>query len=236
MVLESYDRIYSDEDLINFYKTARDKYYIQELYHRNKSLLSKLAWKYSHVNSLYDYNDLQSEGYIALVKAVETYCPDKETTFKTYLFKIANNHLYQVVNGSASKDKSNKILNDCVSIYKIIGDKDDECMLIDTLEDEVAQEMIDNLPEIMFIADLRRVEEEEISKLSPKQKLVVEAVNGFNSALYSQAELSRELGISTTAVNNHLQEAYRRLRDNNKLRSIWYEEFKMDRQIAGSLG
>ena len=221
--LEITDKILTDVELINLYKSTKDKYYIEELWCRYERLLNKIAYKYSHINFLYSYEDLKSETYISLVKAAEMYKPDK-ATFTTFLFTVVNQRLYALVNGTTSKDKGNKLLNCCVSIYQTLSDKDDQCMIIDTINDITAEEAF-NLPEIMFMADLRRAEEEAINRLSPKQKLVVEAVNGFNSILYTQAELARELGVTTGAVNNNLQEAYRHLRRNKQLRNIYFTEF-----------
>ena len=221
--LEITDKILTDVELINLYKSTKDKYYIEELWCRYERLLNKIAYKYSHINFLYSYEDLISETYISLVKAAEMYKPDK-ATFTTFLFTVVNQRLYALVNGTTSKDKGNKLLNCCVSIYQTLSDKDDQCMIIDTINDITAEEAF-NLPEIMFMADLRRAEEEAINRLSPKQKLVVEAVNGFNSILYTQAELARELGVTTGAVNNNLQEAYRHLRRNKQLRNIYFTEF-----------
>ena len=223
--LEITDKILTDTELINLYKVTKDSYYLMELYNKNIRLLNKLAWKYSNINYLYTYEDLQSESYLALTEAAEKYDPGRGN-FSTFLFTSLNHYLYQVVNGKSSKEKGNRILNECISIYTIISDKDDDCMLIDTIEDEVAQEMIDNLPEIMFISDLRQVEEEAISKLTPKQKLVVEAVNGFNSTLYSEAELATLLEVTPGNIWDIKNNAYRKLRHNQELRKIFFEEFR----------
>lgn len=195
----------------------------EKLWNQYYNMIYKMCKKYQHINWMFDLDDLLSESYICLKKCYESY-DENRGSFSTFLFTSLNNYLYRVVNGGTSKSKGNKILNECISIYKVISDKDDECLLIDTIEDTMAEEAF-NLPEIMFMADLRAAEEEAINRLSTKQKLVVEAVNGFNSTLYSQAELARELGVTTGAVNNNLQEAYIKLRRNKQLKDIWYEEF-----------
>ena len=224
VALENFDKIFSDNELINLYKATKDKYYIEELYNRYERLLNKIAFKYSHINSLYSYEDLKSESYIALEKAARAYKPDI-SQFSTFLFTSVNNYLYQVVNGVTSKDKANKILNDCISIYTVISDKDDQCMLIDTIEDITAEESF-NLPEIMFIADLRAAEEEAISKLTPKQRLVVEAVNGFNSEIYKEVELATLLEVTPGNIWDIKNNAYRKLRHDKRLREIFFEEFR----------
>ena len=226
--LEITDRILTDTELINLYKVTKDSYFLLELYNMHIRLLNKLAWKYSNINYLYTYEDLQNETYLALVEAVERYTPEM-CQFSTFLFVIVNQRLYALVNGKSNREKGNNDLyKKQISIYTVLDNQngDAEVALIDTIEDEVAQEMIDNLPEIMFISDLRRVEEEAISKLTPKQKLVVEALNEFNSALYSASELANHLSVSTKRIYEIKNDAYRKLRHNKELRKIFFEEFR----------
>ena len=226
--LEITDKILTDTELINLYKLTKDSYYLLELYNKNIRLLNKLAWKYSNINYLYTYEDLQNETYLALTEAAEKYDPEM-CNFSTFLFVVVNQRLHAVVNGKSSKDKGNNDLyKKQISIYTVLDNQngDAEVGLIDTIEDEVAQEMIDNLPEIMFISDLRQVEEEAISKLSPKQKLVVEAVNGFNSEIYKEVELASYMNVSPARINEIKNNAYRRLQHNKELRKIFFEEFR----------
>ena len=226
--LEITDKIFTDNELINLYKATKDNYYLLELYNKNIRLLNKLAWKYSNINYLYTYEDLQNESYLNLTEAVEKY--DSEMCqFSTFLFVIVNQRLYALVNGKSNREKGNNDLyKKQISIYTVLDNQngDTEVGLIDTIEDEVAQEMIDNLPEIMFISDLRRVEEEAISKLTSKQKLVVEAVNGFNSEIYKEVELASYMNVSPVRINEIKNNAYRKLRHNKRLREIFFEEFR----------
>ena len=225
VALENFDKILTDTELINLYKSTKDSYYLLELYNMHIRILNKLAWKYSNINYLYSYEDLQNETYLALVKAAESYDPGRGN-FSTFLFTSLNHYLYQVVNGATSKDKGNKTLNDCISIYTVISDKDDQCMLIDTIEDEVAQEMIDNLPEIMFISDLHDKLDNALNSLTDKQKAVIECINGFNSEIYSQTELASYMDISPGRISEIINNAYRKLRHNQELRKIFFEEFR----------
>ena len=224
VALENFDKIFTDDELINLYKSTKDNYFLLELYNRYERILNKIAFKYSHINSLYSYEDLKSESYIALVKAAESYDPGRGT-FSTFLFTSLNNHLYRVVNGKSSKDKGNKLLNDCISIYQTLTDTDDDCMLIDTIEDEVAQEMIDNLPEIMFIADLHDKLDNALNSLTDKQKVVIECINGFNTESFTEAELAKYMNITRGRINEIKYNAYRKLQHNKELRKIFFEEF-----------
>lgn len=194
----------------------------EEIWDQYYNLIYKMCRKYQHINWLFDLDDLLSESYICLKQCYESY-DENRGKFSTFLFTSLNNYLYQVVNGTTSKDKGNKLLNCCVSIYQTLSDTDD-CTIEDMIEDITAENDF-NLPEIMFMADLRAAEEEAINKLSPKQKLVVEALNEFNSAKYSASELANHLSVNTKRIYEIKDDAYMKLRRNKQLRKIWYEEF-----------
>ena len=223
--LEITDKILSDIEIIDLYRVTKDQYYIEKLYNRYEQLLNKIAFKYSHINFLYSYEDLKSESYIALAEVVEKYDP-KMCQFSTFLFVVVNQRLHAIVNGKSSKEQNNKILNDCISIYTIIGDGEDDTILLDTIEDKVAQEMIDNLPEIMFISDLHDKLDNALNNLTDKQKLVVEAINGFNSEIYKEVELASYMNITPGRISEIINNAYRKLRHNQELRKIFFEEFR----------
>lgn len=222
VALENFDKILTDTELINLYKSTNDKYYIEELYDRHIKLLNKIAYKYSHINFLYNYDDLISETYISLVKAAEMYNPDK-ATFTTFLFTVVNQRLYTLVNGATSKDKGNKILNNCISIYQTLSDTDD-CTIEDMIEDISSEEAF-NLPERLFIMDLHDKLDNALSTLTDRQKTVVKALNEYESAKYSASELANHLSVNTKRIYEIKDDAYMKLRRNKQLRSIWYEEF-----------
>ena len=223
--LEITDKILTDTELINLYKVTKDKYYLLELYNKHIRLLNKLAWKYSNINYLYTYEDLQNETYLALTEAAEKYDPQM-CQFSSFLFVVTNQRLYSIVNGKSSKEQNNKILNDCISIYAIIGDGEDDTILLDTIEDKVAQEMIDNLPEIMFISDLHDKLDNALNNLTDKQKTVIECINGYNSETFSEVEMAAYMNVSSGRINEIKNNAYRKLQHNKELRKIFFEEFR----------
>ena len=223
VALENFDKILTDTELISLYKSTKDSYYLMELYNKNIRLLNKLAWKYSNINYLYTYEDLQSETYLALTEAAEKYDPQM-CQFSSFLFVVTNQRLYALVNGKSSRQKGNNDLNKYISIYQTLTDTDD-CTIEDMIED-ISAENDFNLPERLFILDLRRVEEEAISKLTPKQKLVVEAINGFNSEIYKEVELASYMHVTPSRINEIKNNAYRKLRHDDQLRKIFFEEFR----------
>lgn len=217
--------VYSNEELCKLYKSSKEEYYISMLYQNNYKIIWKLCNKYKNVNWMYSIDDLLSEAFLGLEKAVE-YFVDGSCSFFSFLCVVLNQYLYGVVNGFSSKDRGNKLLNQCVSVYEALTDDEDPVLLIDQLEDSVAQEEIDKLPEVLFMADLHAIEEKALNKLTNKQKTVVEGINGFNSAVYSVNELSELLNVSYPRITELRNNSYLKLKQDPNLRKIWETEFK----------
>ena len=221
--LEITDKILTDTELINLYKVTKDSYYLLELYNKNIRLLNKLAWKYSNINYLYTYEDLQNETYLALTEAVEKYDPQM-CNFSTFLFVVVNQRLHAIVNGKSSRQKGNNDLNKCISIYQTLTDTD-ECTIEDTIEDIAAENDFD-LPERLFILDLHDKLDNALNSLTDKQKTVIECINGFNSEIYKEVELASYMHVTPSRINEIKNNAYRKLRHDDQLRKIFFEEFR----------
>ena len=216
---------YSNEELIRLFKITKDNYYISMIYEQNCKLIYKLCNKYRNINWLFSFEDLLSEAFLGLEKAVSLYV-EESSSFSSFLYIVLNQWLYAKVNGGTSREKSNKALNTCISIYEALSDEEDPVLLIDQLEDSVAQEEIDKLPEIMFFSYLHDLESEAIDKLSDKEKTVTKAINGFESAVYSINELAEMFGVSYSRIQELKANSYRKLRQNKKIKNVWATEFK----------
>lgn len=216
---------YSNEELVRLYKVTKDNYYISLLYEANYRIIWKMCNKYKDINWMYSLDDLLNEACIGLEKAVQCYI-DGSCSFFSFLCVILNQYLYGVVNGFSSKDKGNKSINNCISVYTALTDDEDAPLLIDQLEDSVAQEEIDKLPEILFISDLHDLESEAIDELTNKEKTVTKAINGFESATYTVNEVVDMLGVTYSRVQELKSNSYRKLRYNKKIKNVWEIEFK----------
>ena len=118
-----------------------------------------------------------------------------------------------------------RAINNCISVYTALSDDDDAPLIIDQIQDEVAQEEIDKLPEILFFSYLHNLESEAIDKLTDKEKTVTKAINGFESAVYSINELAEMFGVSYSRIQELKDNSYRKLRRNKKIKNVWETEF-----------
>lgn len=195
----------------------------EEIWDQYYNLIYKICRKYQYINWMFDIDDLLSESYICLKQSYEMYDPGRGS-FSTFLFTSLNHYLYQVVNGATSKDKGNKLLNDCVSIYQTLSDTDD-CTIEDMIED-ISAENDFNLPERLFIMDLHDKLDNALNSLTDKQKTVIECINGFNTESFTEAELATYMNITRGRINEIKNDSYRKLRHNKELREIFFEEFR----------
>ena len=76
----------SDEDLINVIKSG-DKYALEFLIGKYKELVNMKVSKFFMIGA--EKEDIVQEGLIGLFKAVKSYNPDKQNSFKTFANSLA---------------------------------------------------------------------------------------------------------------------------------------------------
>lgn len=231
--MEATEHKYSNEELVTLIKIHNNKelnqYYYELLYKNNYSLFHKLSWKYSNVSWCYDIQDLLQECHLAMVKAVEYYNSKTDTPFFNFLFRITNQHIFSIVNnGATTKEKAEKKKIAYVSLYEVLHeDKEGETQeLIDTIADEEAQRMIDEIPEVAFLSDLLKAEKNAIDTLlSNREAECIKLYYGFDSIPFNTVEIAEMLGVNRARVNECLHNAYRKLRRDKELKKFWETEF-----------
>ena len=218
---------FSNEYLINLYKSTRNTDYLEMLYRKNFNLFYKLSYKYSSVSWEFTQEDLLQELYFSLIKAVENYKPNS-VPFFSFLYMVCNQYLWRVCNAAGNRELAEKKKMVYVSIYKkLCEDKDGNVVqLLDTLIDETQTELINNLPEIMFIADLNKILNEAINTLPERTRTIIKSLNGFGSAYFTSVELAEIFGISKSRVQEIKSDAYRKLRQDKNLQKVYRSEFK----------
>lgn len=199
---------------------------VENIWYEYYKLIYKICSKYQYINSLYTLDDLLSEAYIALNEVYSRY-DNSKSSLSTFIFSCINRRICEIVNGHSSKDRGNlKLITSCLSLdVPFYEDKDgNSTNLADMIEDGSIPDDFD-LPEKIFLYDLRKAEESALDELRPNQQEVVKSLNGFDSAIYSQSELGRIRGVSKERIRQIMNDAYRKLRQNDKLIAFWNEEY-----------
>ena len=173
------------------------------LIHRNMRLVAHIVKKYQGTD--YETEDLLSVGAIGLIKAVDTFNPDKGSRLGTYAAKCVENEILMLFRAGKKYSKE-------VSIYEPIGtDKDGETVsLMDVLE----QEGKEALEQVILNQDVRNLYESIEKNLNDTEKTVIRMRYGlFDSNEYTQREVAKVLGISRSYVSRIEKKAMVKLKE-----------------------
>lgn len=118
----------NNDELFKEYKITRDYKLRNQIALKNKNLIYPIINKF-YIEGINDYEELEQDAFIILLKAVETFNPDLGYQFSTYASKC-------LLNISRAKHEYNQniSLDD-----KVKNTDDDTLTLIDTIEDETIE-------------------------------------------------------------------------------------------------
>ena len=172
------------------------------LIERNLRLVAHIAKKYYGENR--DNEDLISIGIIGLIKAVNTYNPQKGNRLVTYASKCIENELLMMLRSEKKKSKE-------VSLNEPIGmDKEGNTIsLIDVVEtDEMA--MADRMEKA---EDIVRVREYVDRVLTKREKEIITKRYGLeNGSPITQKKVGKQMGISRSYVSRIEKKALEKLK------------------------
>lgn len=172
------------------------------LIERNMRLVAHIVKKYQSAEE--DMEDLISIGTIGLIKAVDTFNPEKQIKLATYAARCIDNELLMYFR---SKKKSAKD----VSLYEPIG-TDKEGNQIHLLDIAVGDET-DIISMIEEREHMRKFYQCFPKVLTQREQTVISMRYGIlGSEAYPQREVARKLGISRSYVSRIEKKALEKLR------------------------
>ncbi|MGN0318991.1 MAG: RNA polymerase sporulation sigma factor SigK [Lachnospira sp.] len=170
------------------------------LIEKNMRLVAHMVKKYASTER--DIDDCISVGTIGLIKAVNSFKPNKNIRLATYAAKCIDNELLMMLRNDRKKRLE-------VSIYETIGtDKEgNEISLIDVIRDtdinngEKDQEA-DLVEKIMFDERIKCIMDNIDKVLNDREKkILIERFGLYGKAEKTQMELAKELKISRSYVS-----------------------------------
>jgi RNA polymerase sporulation-specific sigma factor len=179
----------------------------QVLIERNLRLVAHVAKKYTGYGE--DLEDLISIGTIGLIKAVNTYKPDKGSRLATYAARCIDNELLMLF-------RSKKRTAREVSLYEPIGtDKEgNEISIIDICEQECNDivddmDILDKMKYIVFMLE---------EKLDDREREIIRMRYGIHGSIFvgdeiTQKDIGKILGISRSYVSRIEKRALIKLRE-----------------------
>ena len=161
------------------------------LIEHNMRLVAHVVKKYQYTD--YDTEDLLSVGTIGLIKAVNTFKPDRGSKLATYAAKCVENEILMLL-------RSHKKYSREVSLYEPIGvDKDGESI---HLVDVIQMENEDVLEQMILDQDVRELYQAYKTCLNDNEKQVVRMRYGlFGGKEYTQREIAQAMGLSRSYIS-----------------------------------
>ncbi|CUP93899.1 RNA polymerase sporulation sigma factor SigK [Turicibacter bilis] len=166
-------------------KEAREK-----LIEHNLRLVAHIVKKYQ--NQTDDKEDLISIGTIGLIKAIDSFSPDKGTKLATYAARCIDNEILMLF-------RSTKKMRNDVSLYDPIGfDKEgNEIRLIDVVRDE-EKDLNDVIIQELAIEKI----EKNLNALTERERdIIIRRFGLGNHEEETQQEIAKSYGISRSYVS-----------------------------------
>ncbi|WP_455717385.1 RNA polymerase sporulation sigma factor SigK [Anaerosporobacter sp.] len=173
------------------------------LIERNLRLVAHIVKKYSAPDK--DIDDLISIGTIGLIKAIDTFDPDKGIRLATYASRCIDNELLMMLRSGKKQSKE-------VYLYEPIGaDKEgNEINLLDIIE-SVDEDIVDTLETRENIVKLNQFVQK---LLTDREKEIIVLRYGLEGGEeVTQREIAVRLGISRSYVSRIEKKALKKLRE-----------------------
>ena len=167
-----------------------DKNARQKLIEHNLRLVAHIVKKYQ--NQTDDKEDLISIGTIGLIKAIDSFSPDKGTKLATYAARCIDNEILMLF-------RSTKKMRNDVSLYDPIGyDKEgNEICLIDVVKDENKDLNDIIIQQLAF----EKIEKNLKSLTQRERDIIVRRFGLENHEEETQQEIAKSYGISRSYVS-----------------------------------
>jgi RNA polymerase sporulation-specific sigma factor len=180
-------------------KDARDI-----LIERNLRLVAHIVKKYNTADK--EIDDLISIGTIGLIKAIDTFDPDKGIRLATYASRCIDNELLMMLRSGKRQAKE-------IYLYEPIGsDKEGhEINLLDIIESTDT----DIIDELELQGNIKRLYELVEKVLTKRERQIVEMRYGLNlQEEITQREIANKIGISRSYVSRIEKKALKKLKEN----------------------
>ena len=183
----------SDEDLIETIKSG-DKNALEYLINKYKELVNMKVSKYFMVGS--EKEDIVQEGLIGLYKAIKSYSPEKQNSFKTFANMCIERQLITAI--KSSNRQKHQPLNSYLSLNASAYENDEETSILDTYD---AHQIEDPLETITKQEYYKSVETAIDKSLSNFEKQVLNRYMQGESYI----QIAEKLDTPVKSVDNAIQ-------------------------------
>ena len=186
-------KIMSDEDLIDVIKSG-DKNALEYLINKYKELVNMKVSKYFIIGA--EKEDIVQEGLIGLYKAVKSFSPDKQNSFKTFANMCIERQLITAI--KSSNRQKHMPLNSYLSLNASAYENDEETSLFDTYDSHQIEDPLDTITKQEYYKSVETAIDKSLSNFE-KQVL-----NRYMQG-ESYVQIAQKLDTPVKSVDNAIQ-------------------------------
>ena len=183
----------SDEELISLVKSD-DKYALDFIIEKYKDLVNMKVGKYFIIGA--EKEDIIQEGMIGLFKAIQSFNPDKQNSFKTFANMCIERQLITAI--KTSNRQKNIPLNSYLSLNTAAYDDDEDTTVLEVFNSHLTEDPLDTITKKEYY---KRVEDAIDKALSDFEKQVLARfIKGE-----SYVTIAEKLDTQVKSVDNAIQ-------------------------------
>ena len=183
----------SDEELISLVKTD-DKYALDFIIEKYRDLVNMKVGKYFIIGA--EKEDIIQEGMIGLFKAIQSFNPDKQNSFKTFANMCIERQLITAI--KTSNRQKHMPLNGYLSLNTAAYDDDEDTTVLEVFDSHLTEDPLDTITKKEYY---KRVEDAIDKSLSDFEKQVLARfIKGD-----SYVTIAEKLDTQVKSVDNAIQ-------------------------------
>ena len=183
----------TDEELISLVKSD-DKYALDFIIEKYKDLVNMKVGKYFIIGA--EKEDIIQEGMIGLFKAIQSFNPDKQNSFKTFANMCIERQLITAI--KTSNRQKHMPLNSYLSLNTAAYEDDEDTSMLEVFDSHMTEDPLDTITKKEYY---KRVEDAIDKNLSDFEKQVlVRFIKGE-----SYITIAEKLDTPVKSVDNAIQ-------------------------------
>ena len=192
---KDYDNV-KDEDLIEIIKSG-DKQAFEYLINKYKELVNMKVSKYYIVGA--ERDDIVQEGLIGLFKAIKSYKPDQQNSFKSFANMCIERQLITAI--KTSNRQKHMPLNSYLSLNISAYDEEEgksDTSLIDIFNTTLIEDPLDTITKKEYYQNIENAIDKSLSDF--EKKVLTKYINGK-----SYLEIAEDLDTPVKSIDNAIQ-------------------------------
>lgn len=192
---KDYDNV-KDEDLIEIIKYG-DKQAFEYLINKYKELVNMKVSKYYIVGA--ERDDIVQEGLIGLFKAIKSYKPDQQNSFKSFANMCIERQLITAI--KTSNRQKHMPLNSYLSLNISAYDEEEgesDTTLMDIFNTTLIEDPLDTITKKEYLQDIEKTIDKSLSDF--EKKVLNKYINGK-----SYIQIAEDLDAPVKSIDNAIQ-------------------------------